>query len=59
MVPPKVAALLNVTKSPAVAPCDASVTVSVVEPFVAANVGVPVFVVRKGVISWYLPPYSI
>ena len=52
MVPPRVAALLNVTKSPAVAPWEASETVSVAEPFVAAIVAVPVYVVRKGGISF-------
>ena len=50
--PPKVAAPLNVTKSPLAAPWDESVTVNVVDPLVAANVKSPAeVVVLNGVTS--------
>jgi hypothetical protein len=52
MLPPKVVAPLNVTKSPSFAPCAVSVTVIVDEPFDAAKVTSPALVVeRKGVMS--------
>ena len=49
--PPKVAASLNVTKSPATAPWEVSVAVIVELPLVAAKVASPVTVERMGVIS--------
>ena len=48
MFPPRLAAELKVTESPALAPWEASVTVNVAEPLVAENVAVPVVVLRKG-----------
>ena len=52
IVPPKLAAPENVTKSFSFAPCAGSVTVIVVDPFVAANVTSPALVVfLMGVMS--------
>ena len=59
MFPPKLAAPLKVTKSPVFAPCPASVTVIVEDPFTAAKVAVLVVVVRSGVMLYYCPPVSM
>ena len=57
MLPPKLAAPLNVTKSPDTAPCAVSVTVIVADPLLAAKVTSPALVVeRMGVMSEKLPP---
>ena len=45
ILPPRLAALLNVTKSPSTAPWEVSVAVIVVLPSVAANVTSPADVV--------------
>ena len=44
-MPPKLAASENVTKSLAIALCPASVTVTILEPFVAEKVTSPALVV--------------
>ena len=60
IVPPKVAAPENVTKSFSLAPCAGSVTVIVVDPFVAAKVISPAPVVfLMGVISLNVWPSSM
>ena len=52
MLPPSVAAPEKVTKSPTMAPCAVSVTVSVADPLVAEKVTSPAPVVDlRGVIS--------
>ena len=57
MFPPREAAPLNVTKSLTAAPCEASVTVIVDDPFVAEKVTSPAaVVVLIGVISLNKPP---
>ena len=60
ILPPRETAPLKVTKSFNIAPWFVSVTVIVVEPFVAANVTSPAAVVSLiGVMSLYPPPSSI
>ena len=59
MTPPRLTALLKVTKSPSLAPWFVSVTVIVVEPLVAENVVELVVEERTGVISLKLSPSSI
>ena len=58
MFPPREAASVKDTKSPCIAPWLVSVTVIVVEPFVAENVAVPVVVLRTGVMSLNVAPSS-
>ena len=60
MLPPRLTAPENVTKSPCCAPWDVSVTVKIAEPVVAAKVASPAAVVKRiGVTSKYCPPRSM
>ena len=59
-MPPKLAALLKVTKSPSTAPCPVSLQVIVDDPLVAENVGSPALVVKRiGVTSINTLPETI